>query len=38
MANSNQILLPHHYEPANFPVHVRNERAIAYPPEKVGHG
>ena len=33
--NSSQILWPNHYEPANCPVHVRNELAIAYPPEKV---
>ena len=35
MAKPNQILWPSRYEPANCPVHVRNELAMASAPETV---
>ena len=35
MAKPNQILWPSRYEPVNCPVHVRNELAMASPPETV---
>ena len=35
MAKANQIVWPSQYEPANCPVHVRNELAMASAPETV---
>ena len=35
MANSNEILWPKRYEPANSPIHVKNMLAIAATPEVV---
>ncbi|MGD0645857.1 MAG: SRPBCC domain-containing protein [Candidatus Bathyarchaeia archaeon] len=35
MANPDQILWPSRYEPANCPVHARNELELASPPEIV---